>query len=166
VRSSSAFDAFGALRAAATADASNAYDPVGFGGQQGYYHDYSGLYLLTHRSYDAGAGRFVTRDPIGYTGGINLYGFAGNNPVNESDPSGFAPADHLNGKDVERIHPDKLWMKPNRRDTAPIGEDGRGIEIHHIGQNPNGPFREMTMTDHRGPGNKGRNHPPGSPGIG
>ena len=47
--------------------------------------------LLTHRYYDAGTGRFVTRDPIGYKGGINLYGFAGNNPVNESDPSGFDP---------------------------------------------------------------------------
>jgi len=88
VRSSSAFDAFGSLRAAATADAADTFDPVGFGGQQGYYWDYTGLYLLTHRYYDAGAGRFVTRDPIGYTGGINLYGFAGNNPVNESDPDG------------------------------------------------------------------------------
>jgi len=62
---------------------------VGFGGQWGYYRDYTtGLYLLTHRYYDTGAGRFVTRDPIGYTGGINLYGFVGNNPVNESDPDG------------------------------------------------------------------------------
>ncbi len=34
-------------------------------------------------------GRFVTRDPIGYKGGINLYGFCGNNPVNDSDPSGY-----------------------------------------------------------------------------
>jgi len=59
-----------------------------FGGQQGYYHDDTGLYLLTHRYYDAGAGRFVTRDPIGYKGGLNLYGFAGNNPVNNSDPNG------------------------------------------------------------------------------
>ena len=34
----------------------------------------------------------MTRDPIGYGGGINLYGFVGNNPVNRSDPSGYSPA--------------------------------------------------------------------------
>ena len=66
------------------------YNPVGFGGQYGYYHEYAGHYLLGHRFYDPDMGRFVTRDPIGYKGGINLYGFAGNNPVNESDPSGYA----------------------------------------------------------------------------
>ena len=90
VRSSSSFDGFGLLQAAATADTSDAFDPFGFGGQAGYYRDYTGLYLLTHRYYDAVAGRFVTRDPIGYKGGINLYGFVGNNPVNGSDPQGYA----------------------------------------------------------------------------
>ncbi len=91
VRSSSVFEAFG-LGSTFDADTPDTLDPIGFGGQHGYYRDYTtGLYLLTHRYYDANAGRFVTRDPIGYTGGINLYGFAGNNPVNESDPSGFDP---------------------------------------------------------------------------
>ena len=61
---------------------------MGFGGQYGYYHDYTGWYLLGHRYFDAYTGRFVTRDPIGYKGGINLYGFADGNPVNESDPNG------------------------------------------------------------------------------
>jgi len=65
---------------------------VGFGGQHGYYKDgATGLYLLTHRYYDAGAGRFINRDPIGYGGGMNLYGYADGNPVNESDPSGYKP---------------------------------------------------------------------------
>ena len=41
-----------------------------------------------HCYYDSYTGRFVTRDPIGYKGGINLYGFTGNNPVNRSDPNG------------------------------------------------------------------------------
>ena len=67
-------------------------DPVGFGGQFGYYTDTeTGLLCLTHRYYDPGTGKFINRDPIGYEGGANLYGFADGNPVNESDPSGFNP---------------------------------------------------------------------------
>jgi len=65
------------------------YNPVGFGGQFGYYTDTeTGLLCLTHRYYDPGTGKFINRDPIGYQGGENLYGFADGNPVNESDPNG------------------------------------------------------------------------------
>lgn len=47
-------------------------DPVGFGGQYGYYTDReTGLVLMGHRYYDPGTGRFLTRDPIGYGGGMN-----------------------------------------------------------------------------------------------
>jgi len=67
-------------------------DPVGFGGQYGYYTDpETGLALMTHRYYDAGRGRFLTRDPIGYSGGLNLYGFVGNNPITGADPDGTNP---------------------------------------------------------------------------
>ena len=58
-------------------------------GQYGYYTDNeTGLLCLTHRYYDPGTGKFLTRDPIGYAGGANLYGFCGGNPVNEMDPNG------------------------------------------------------------------------------
>ena len=64
-------------------------NPIGFGGQYGYYTDLeTGLVLMTNRYYDPGTGRFLTRDPIGYGGGINLYGFVGNNPVTGADPEG------------------------------------------------------------------------------
>jgi len=53
---------------------------------------------MTDRYYDPGTGRFLTRDPIGYGGGINLYGFIRNNPVTGADPegtSGDGPLDRL-----------------------------------------------------------------------
>ena len=51
-------------------------------------HRVSTLVLVANRYYDPGTGRFLTRDPIGVAGGINLYGFVGNNPVTGADPEG------------------------------------------------------------------------------
>ena len=84
------FDAYGT---------SAAYAPgqnfVGFGAQWGYYNDATGLILCTNRYYDPSTGRFLTRDPIGYDGGINLYGYTANNPVNGIDPSGTDDIDNI-----------------------------------------------------------------------
>ena len=45
----------------------------GFGAQEGYYTDAeTGLIFCTHRLYDPSNGRWLTRDPIGYSGGVNL----------------------------------------------------------------------------------------------
>ncbi len=44
---------------------------------------------MGHREYDPLACRFLTRDPIGYDGGINLYAYCENNPINFADPIGF-----------------------------------------------------------------------------
>ncbi len=46
------------------------------------------LYYYRARWYDADVGRFISRDPIGVAGGINLYGYVEGNPVNKSDPKG------------------------------------------------------------------------------
>ena len=49
----------------------------------------TGLYYYRARWYDADVGRFVSRDPIGVEGGINLYGYVGNKPTNYTDPKGL-----------------------------------------------------------------------------
>ena len=47
--------------------------------------------LLGQRWYDGGVGRFISRDPIGEEGGLNLYVYVGNNGVNYADPEGENP---------------------------------------------------------------------------
>src|SRR3974390_1005934 len=45
------------------------------------------------RMYDPNLQRWIQRDPIGEQGGINLYQFVGNSPVNFVDPFGLAYGD-------------------------------------------------------------------------
>ncbi len=56
----------------------------------GHYRDMgSGYYLTMYRAYSPELGRWLSRDPIGEAGGINLYAYVGNNPVNATDPFGL-----------------------------------------------------------------------------
>ncbi len=42
------------------------------------------------RYYNPSTGRWLSRDPMGEQGGVNLYGMVGNDPVNDIDPLGLA----------------------------------------------------------------------------
>ena len=99
------FDHLGSLRemtdSSGTIHARYDYDPYGrrtkisgdldadFGFTGYYVHQPSGLQLALYRAYDADLGRFINRDPIGEAGGLNLYDYVANNPINFYDPLGL-----------------------------------------------------------------------------
>ncbi|HVK54956.1 MAG TPA: RHS repeat-associated core domain-containing protein [Burkholderiales bacterium] len=56
-----------------------------------FYHQGSGLYLTHYRAYDPRTGRWLSRDPIGGEGGLNLYAYVGGNPLSYTDPTGESP---------------------------------------------------------------------------
>ena len=47
------------------------------------------MYFYRARYYDPKAGRFITKDPIGYAGGINQFVYVASNPMNWIDPWGL-----------------------------------------------------------------------------
>ncbi|MFK3908533.1 RHS repeat-associated core domain-containing protein [Pseudomonas monteilii] len=53
-----------------------------------YFDDETGLHYNTFRFYDPEIGRYLTQDPIGLAGGINIY-FYGSNPAQNIDPLGW-----------------------------------------------------------------------------
>ncbi|MCI1278362.1 MAG: hypothetical protein LKG23_05185 [Nitrospira sp.] len=113
----------------------------------------TGLYYYRARYYDAGTGRFLEKDPIGFSGGdINLYNYAFNSPLLYTDPYGlevqvcrqpalgFLPVDHQ-------------WIKT---DTL---ERGMGGTRGNVAGNESGdwPGDPVQITDH-----SGRSHEPGA----
>lgn len=60
-----------------------------------FYQPQSGLYLTNYRAYDPQTARWLSRDPIGVGGGLNLYAYAGESPIAQFDPYGLTCASAL-----------------------------------------------------------------------
>jgi len=63
-------------------------NPFRFPGQ--YYDRETGLHYNYFRYYNPPIGRYITPDPIGLEGGINLFGYAGANPIIFKDLFGLS----------------------------------------------------------------------------
>lgn len=79
------YTVFGAV----TSDTNPGFTPFGFAG--GVYDQDIKLTHFGAREYDASIGRWLSKDPILFSGGdTNLYGYVLNDPINSIDPNGFA----------------------------------------------------------------------------
>ncbi|HEY6250923.1 MAG TPA: RHS repeat-associated core domain-containing protein [Candidatus Angelobacter sp.] len=58
----------------------------------GRENDGNGLYFYRARYYSPLLGRFISEDPAGFGGGLNLYSYVFDSPTNLADPSGNCPA--------------------------------------------------------------------------
>jgi RHS repeat-associated protein len=54
------------------------------------WHNLSGFYYFGYRFYDPATQRWLNRDPIAEEGGVNLYGYVENDPINWVDVDGLA----------------------------------------------------------------------------
>jgi RHS repeat-associated protein len=115
--------------------------PFGFSTKR--YDEQTGLIHYQYRPYAPEIGRWLTRDPLGEAGGMNLYAFVGNNPVNWVDPWGLAI---INYSDYE------VYYKPEETEFAfPIRprttyggtQDGFAIPCLYSGQ----VFKTVTGVD-------------------
>ncbi len=77
------YDSFGNL----TVSTGTLSNPFRYTGRE--FDVETGLYFYRARYYLPLIGRFISEDPIGLLGGINMYVYVRNNPVNLIDPKGM-----------------------------------------------------------------------------
>jgi RHS repeat-associated protein len=124
-----------------------------------YFDDETGLHYNTFRYYDPQVGRFITQDPIGLSGGKNLYGYAPN-ANGWVDPLGWAcwsPKNVAGRKVYQRNdifdphYADDLGrtnLQRMRKGDAPIGNDGKEVNLHHLTQDEPGSMAEVLSSFH------------------
>lgn len=82
------FDAWGGLRGGTDSKPFNNADRSRFKGAL-WLGPQVDVYYMRARWYEPKAGRFLSEDPTGLEGGINLYMYSENDPVNFTDPEGL-----------------------------------------------------------------------------
>lgn len=135
---------------------------------QGQYFDpETGLHYNRFRYYDPDAGRFVSQDPVGLTGGVNFFEYAPN-PTNWVDPYGLRAIWNtrlmrgmLRNK-TKIAHWDRYVFQDDSafaqsdsnlcgmlKGNAPVGNDGKPINLHHISGEEPGAMLEMQQSIHQ-----------------
>lgn len=105
-----------------------------FGFTGHYFHEASGLNLSMYRAYSPNLGRWLSRDPIAELGGINLYGYVGNNPVNAIDPLGLAPGDWWDVRTPSHLSDQASRYAETMRGKTGNDSDHHSIAVRNFGE--------------------------------
>jgi RHS repeat-associated protein len=86
-----------------------------------------------YRYYDPLTGRWPSRDPIGEEGGVNLYGFVGNDGIESIDPVGKATVKFGESITDRDWDPKKIWTpRPGGFPMRPNNGSSGGTMIEYI----------------------------------
>lgn len=90
----------------------------------------TGLFYLRARYYSPAEGRFLSEDPIGFAGGINMYSYGAANPTGLLDPFGLAPGDWWDPRSYSALPAELDPFNPSGtffREATSIGESLVGL---------------------------------------
>ncbi|WP_230945954.1 RHS repeat-associated core domain-containing protein, partial [Burkholderia territorii] len=99
-----------------------------FAGQ--YFDRETGLHYNRHRYYDPNSGRFISKDPIGLAGGVNVFQYAPN-PVQWVDPLGLTGTTPptITATDITDKTRTEIRGLANQRGLIPAKTDATGAPI-------------------------------------
>lgn len=82
------------------------------------------IYDFRNRTYSPKLGKFLEPDPIGFGGGINLYGYCGNNASNSTDPLGLLDPSAPGRPPIqtEQNGPNDVWLDSEGGKHVNVGD--------------------------------------------
>ena len=128
IRRSYAYDEWGQLVGGSDNASLNSKDRARFKGALWFGDGGVELYYMRNRWYEPRTGRFLSEDPIGLTGGNNLYRFASADPINGYDPFGLTSEGCPDGWEPVPFG-NKIWCVPPELPPIEVIDDAPGIVI-------------------------------------